>query len=130
MAASATAEPDTPPIRVESRIATCAKPPDIQPTATIETFSRRSVMPLSFMRWPASTKNGTASSGKLWLIEAIFCTPTDSGMPASTTKNTKPAMPVAKATGIPTTMHTTKTMEISSMSVQKGRSGTPVRAER
>ncbi len=118
MAASATAEPDTPPIRVDSRIATCAKPPDIQPTATIETFSRRSVMPLSFMRWPASTKNGTASSGKLWLIEAIFCTPTDSGMAPSTTKKTRPAMPVAKATGMPTTMSTTNTMEISSMSVE------------
>ena len=33
----------------------------------------------------------------------------------STTKKTKPAMPVAKATGIPTAMSTTKTMEISSI---------------
>ena len=31
-------------------MATCAKPPEIHPTATIDTFSRRSVMPLSFMR--------------------------------------------------------------------------------
>ena len=101
IAASATAEPETPPISVESRIATCASPPAIQPTATSETFSRRSVMPLSFIRWPASTKKGTARSGKLWLIVAIFCTPIDIGMPAVVMKKTKPAMPVAKATGMP-----------------------------
>src|SRR5690606_38598237 len=116
IAASATADPETPPISVDSTIATCARPPDIQPTATMDTFKRRSVMPLAFIKWPARTKNGTARSGKLWLIEATFCTAMDSGMPESMTKKTKPAIPVAKATGMPATMSTTKTIEISSIS--------------
>ena len=34
IAASATAEPDTPPMTVERTMATCASPPAIQPTAT------------------------------------------------------------------------------------------------
>src|SRR5690606_16536211 len=97
-------------------MATCASPPDIQPTATIDTLSRRAVMPLSFIRCPARTKNGTASNGKLWLIDAIFCTPIDIGMPDSVMKNRKPAMPVAKATGMPIAMRTTKTIPTSSIS--------------
>ena len=42
-------------------------------------------------------------------------TPTDSGMAPSTTKKTKPAIPVANATGMPATMSSTKTIEMSSM---------------
>ena len=79
-------------------------------------------MPLSFIRWPASTKNGTASSGKLWLMLAIFCTPIESGMPALVMKKMKPAMPVAKATGMPTTMSTTKSAR-SAASLQIDRGG-------
>lgn len=115
IAASATAEPETPPISVDRRMATWASPPAIQPTATSDTLSSRSVMPLSFIRWPASTKKGTASNGKLWLIVATFWTPIDSGMPESMTKKTNPAIPVANATGMPASISTTKTMEISSM---------------
>ena len=73
-------------------------------------------MPLSFIRCPDSTKNGTASSGKLWLIVAIFCTPIDIGMPALVMKNTKPEMPMANATGAPRNIRTKKIAVISSMS--------------
>ncbi len=97
-------------------MATCASPPAIQPTATEEKRKSRPVMPLSFIRCPASTKKGTASSGKLWLIVAIFCTPMDIGMIGSVRKKTKPEMPMAKATGAPMTMSTTKTAESSSTS--------------
>ena len=73
-------------------------------------------MPLSFIRWPASTKNGTASSGKLWLIDGDLLHANRHRHAGVVTKKTKPAMPVAKATGMPATISTTKTIEISSMS--------------
>src|SRR5690606_40729737 len=44
------------------------------------------------------------------------CTPIDIGMPDSVMKNRKPAMPVAKATGMPIAMRTTKTIPTSSIS--------------
>ena len=42
---------------------TCARPPAIQATAVREKANSRSVMPLSFIRCPASTKKGTAKKG-------------------------------------------------------------------
>ena len=74
-------------------------------------------MPLSFIKWPEKTKNGTASSGKLWLIEAIFCTPIDVGIVGSVTKNKKPEIPIAKATGAPTAIKTAKTRPRISISL-------------
>ena len=78
-------------------------------------MNSRSVMPLSFMRWPAKTKNGTASSGKLWLMVAIFCTAIDIGMPPSVAKKMKPEMPMANATGAPISMSTKKSMVMRAM---------------
>ena len=57
---------------------------------------------------------------------AIFCTPIDIGMPAVVMKKTKPAMPVAKATGMPTTISTTKTTEMSSIARGRSASGDAV----
>jgi hypothetical protein len=55
-------------------MATWARPPLIQPVSTVARRMRRSVMPDSFIRCPARTKSGTASSGKDCVAEAIFCT--------------------------------------------------------
>ena len=57
-----------------SMIATCAKPPRIQPVSTVDNLIRRSVIPDSFIRCPANTKSGTASSGKDWVMVVIFWT--------------------------------------------------------
>ena len=72
IAASATAEPETPPIRALSRMATCASPPRIQPVRTVDRRISRSVIPDSFIRWPANTNSGTASSGKDCVMLATF----------------------------------------------------------
>jgi hypothetical protein len=114
MAASATAEPDTPPIRVDRMIETWASPPAIQATATWENRNSRSVIPLSFIRWPASTKKGTASSGKLCETVAMRCTPIDIGMMSEVRKNMKPEIPMANATGAPSRRRTKKTTPIKS----------------
>src|SRR3546814_18893994 len=56
---------------------------------------------------PASTKNGTARSGKLCDAEATCWTPIDIGIgPVAKTEN--PARPIAKATGIPSAISTKK----------------------
>ena len=79
MAASATAEPDTPPISAESTIATCASPPAIQPVSTVDSLISRDVIPASFIRWPANTNSGTASSGNDCVTEAMRCTEIEAG---------------------------------------------------
>ena len=89
IAASATADPDTPPISVDSTMQTWASPPDIHDTRTLEQAISRQAMPVRFIMWPASTKNGTASSGKLCEAVATCCTPIDSGMISLVAKNEK-----------------------------------------
>ena len=60
MVASATAEPDTPPISVDSSTDTCAMPPTIRRVSRREKLIRCLVMPVWFIRLPAKIKNGTA----------------------------------------------------------------------
>ena len=46
IAASANAEPDRPPISVESRTLTCARPPCILPVSTLQKSMMRRVTPV------------------------------------------------------------------------------------
>ena len=101
IAASATAEPDTPPISADTTIATCARPPVIQPVITLASEMMRSVMPETFIRLPASTNSGTASSGNDCVADAIRCTPICAGIVSEARKNTRLATPTANATGMP-----------------------------
>ena len=101
IAASATAEPDTPPISAETTIATCARPPVIQPVITLASEMMRSVMPETFIRLPASTNSGTASSGNDCVADAMRCTPICAGIVSEARKNTRLATPTANATGMP-----------------------------
>src|SRR3546814_19255384 len=90
IAASATADPDTPPISVDSTMQTCASPPAIHETRTFEQAISRTVIPVRFIMCPASTKNGTARSGKLGDAEAPCWTPNDLGI-GPVEKNENPA---------------------------------------
>ena len=80
IAASATAEPETPPISADTTIATCARPPVIQPVSALASAMIRSVMPDEFIRLPASTNSGTASSGNDCVAVAIRWTPICAGI--------------------------------------------------
>ncbi len=80
IAASATAEPETPPISAETTIATCASPPVIQPVSARASEMIRSVIPDEFIRLPASTNSGTASSGNDCVAVAMRCTPICAGI--------------------------------------------------
>jgi hypothetical protein len=80
IAASATAEPEMPPIRALRTIETWARPPIIQPVSRRAKISSRSVMPVMFIRLPARMKNGTASSGNDWVAPYMRCMATVSGM--------------------------------------------------
>ena len=101
IAASATAEPETPPISADTTIATCARPPVIQPVITLASEMMRSVMPDAFIRLPASTNSGTASSGNDCVADAMRCTPICAGIVSEVRKKTRLATPTANATGMP-----------------------------
>ena len=118
IAASATAEPETPPMNVDRRMQTWASPPAIQETSTFEASISRSVIPVLFIMCPARTKSGTARSGKLCDALATCWTPMEIGMKPEFRKKEKPAMPMAKAIGMPSTKSPKKTMERSSMGVR------------
>ncbi len=99
--ASATADPEIPPIMKLSTIETCARPPAIQPVRRLANLTRRWVIPVTFIRLPARIKNGTARSGKLCVAVTIFWITTVGGIAPVITKTGMEARPSAKATGIP-----------------------------
>ena len=72
MAASATAEPETPPIRVDSTQDTWPTEPYMWPHSTFARFIRRRVMPVAFIRLPARMNSGIASMVKLCVVEMHF----------------------------------------------------------
>ncbi len=115
IAASATAAPEIPPIIALSTMLTWASPPTIQPVSVVAKEMSRLVIPVAFIRLPASTKNGTASSGKDCVALAMRCTLIDAGTKSEVRKNRKLASPMLNATGMPRIMKTAKMVTISSM---------------
>ena len=101
MAASATAEPDTPPIRVERTTETCPMEPYIWPVSTFASFTRRDVIPVLFIRLPAKINSGIASMVKDWVVDRDFCTRIVHGISGLIRKKENPDTAMAKATGIP-----------------------------
>ena len=53
-------------------IATWANPPRIHPVKTVDREIRRLVIPDAFIKCPANTNKGTASSGNDWVAVMIF----------------------------------------------------------
>ena len=94
---------------------TCASPPTMCPVRTCAKRIRRVVIPVAFMRLPAITKNGTASSGNDCVELIIFWTATSKGMKGSTTKKTIPEIPIVNAIGIPARSNSVKTIPIASI---------------
>ena len=74
MAASAIAEPETPPISTASASDTCASPPFSRPVSTEASRRSCSVMPDLLRKLPAMMNNGTASRVKFWVCETVTCT--------------------------------------------------------
>ena len=72
MAASATAEPDTPPIKVDSTTDTWPMEPYIWPVITLASFTKREVIPVLFIRLPAKMNSGIASMVKDWVVDRDF----------------------------------------------------------
>ncbi len=68
-------------------------------------------MPVSFIRLPAKINMGIASRAKFCVSERTSCTGMVKGrMPPCCRKKVKPEMPMAKATGIPVSNRTAKTI--------------------
>ena len=72
MDASATAEPEMPPIRALSIMDTWARPPTRWPVRVLAKFTSLSVIPAAFMIHPAVRKNGTDKKVKLCVDTTIF----------------------------------------------------------
>ena len=75
-AASATAEPDRADSRIAATMATYPSPPLMCPTKAKAKLTMRWLSPPTFMISPASMKNGTASSGKLFEPSIRYCAST------------------------------------------------------
>ena len=101
MAASATAEPEMPPIRKLSTMEICASPPASQPTRTRENSTSRPAMPEAVITLPATTKKGIAINGNDCVAPTIFCTATELGRYSPVRKVGAEASSSAKATGRP-----------------------------
>ncbi len=113
IAASAMHEPVTPLIRVDNAIETCARPPCMRPVSTVASVNSFSVMPEWFMKLPASTNSGTASSAKFCVSVIVSCTGMVEGNSGCWKKNTRPEMPIAKATGMPISIRIVKAIRTS-----------------
>ena len=72
-AQSATAAPETPAKIIEERTFTCAKPALKWPTKELAKLKILSVMPTTFIRFPAIIKNGTAANEGLLTPSNICC---------------------------------------------------------
>ena len=72
IAASAVADPEIPPIRQDNNTDTCASPPRICPVARLQNLISLDVIPVSFIKFPASTKKGTANKEKDCVLDTIF----------------------------------------------------------
>jgi hypothetical protein len=108
IAASAIAEPDTPPISVASRTETWARPPFSRPASTVASASSSRVMPEWLRKLPAMMKSGIASSAKFCVCDTVSWIGMVEGSSGCCRKNTQPAMPIANATGMPMTSSTAK----------------------
>ena len=65
------------------------------------------------MKLPASTKSGTASSAKFCVSVIVSCTGMVEGSSGCWKKNTRPEMPIAKATGMPISIRIVKAIRTS-----------------
>jgi hypothetical protein len=115
IAASALAEPDTPLIRVDSTQESCPMLPYICPVITLANFSRREVMPVLFIKFPANINRGIASIVKLWLGLTTRCTTIDKGSCGFMKKNNVLDKAMENATGIPKASKNKKTMTTTSI---------------
>ena len=77
--ASATAEPETPPNKVQATIFTCPSPPRICPTSAAAKATRWSAILPRIIRSPAKMKNGMASMENTFMPEESCCTTTMAG---------------------------------------------------
>ncbi len=116
MAASAIAEPETPPMSVLRTTLTCASPPRICPVSTADRVMSLWVRPVSFMRFAAKMKSGIASSGKFCVCEiASWMVMVKGSCPVYCRKKKVPEMPIANATGIPIARKTMNMIVTSSI---------------
>src|ERR1044072_9309937 len=99
---------------ISAAIVTCARPPRIQPNMSRAKLKMRSVMPLMLSRFPASTKNGTASSAKLSTLSIIMRGTTSNGVPVTRTPASA-ATPIAMLTGTPSVISSSMTTIIASV---------------
>ena len=122
IAASAIAEPETPPINVASRIDTCASPPFRRPASTVARLSSSRVMPEWLRKLPAMMKSGIASSAKFCVCETVSWIGMVEGSSGCCRKNTQPAMPMANATGMPMTSSSAKATTTQIIAARPGSS--------
>jgi hypothetical protein len=110
MAASAVADPDTPPIRVLITTEIWAVPPYIRRVRSRARLRSRSVIPDTFIKFPAKIKKGTAKNAKDWLWATIIWVAVSKVRYSTEVKKANPARPMTKAMGIPRTKNVTKQM--------------------
>lgn len=70
MAASARLDPERPPMRVDKSTFTWARPPHMWPVSRSHRSIIRLLTPEEFIKIPAQTKKGTASSVSPWTEDA------------------------------------------------------------
>ena len=73
MAQSAFAEPEQPPMSMDSSTLTCARPPRMWPVTHSQKSISLSLMPPKFMTEPDMMKNGMASMEKDCVEFMTFC---------------------------------------------------------
>ncbi len=115
MAASAMAEPDTPPINALRMTLTWARPPRMCPVNTEAKFISRWVSPVAFIRLAEKMSSGMANSGKFWVWEmASWTVKVNGSESAYCKKNAVPEIPMATAMGMPVMRKTTNKIKTSS----------------
>jgi hypothetical protein len=120
IAASAMADPDTPPMSVARRIETCARPPLRRPASTLARLRSSRVMPEWLRKLPAMMKSGIASSAKFCVCDTVSWIGMVEGSSGCWRKNTQPEMPIANATGMPIASSNTNAMTTHVIAARPG----------
>jgi hypothetical protein len=120
IAASAMADPDTPPISVARRIETCARPPLSRPASTVARLRSSRVIPEWLRKLPAMMKSGMASSAKFCVCDTVSWIGMVEGSSGCCRKKTQPEMPIANATGMPMTSSTRNAITTQVIAARRG----------
>src|SRR5262245_2896475 len=119
MLASAIADPVSPLISVYSAIEVWASPPCILPVSTVASLSRLWVMPELLRKLPARMNSGTANSAKFWVSVTVSWIGMVGGSSGCCRKNSAPEMPIANATGMPSSSSTVNAIRTISIGVAR-----------